>query len=427
MVQTYPARSTARFGFIGRLRVQLLGGFLAAVLLPALILFSSQLDRGLQVFSSYPVLGCFMGLVLGTIFYRSIAAFPGVEGSANILSSFSSSYALVAVVFLFGRYDYTRLLLLSSYLLCLGWFYFLYFLAQRFSPLRIGIVPLGSPGDFSKLTHIDWVELHDPHELRTDLNAVAADLRSDIPDDWDRRIADYALAGTPVFHSKHLMESLTGQVELEHMSENSFGTLAPAYIWLRAKRLLDIVVGLIGLVIATPVLILVAVAIRLDSPGPALFRQTRIGYRGTPFTVIKFRTMRLAKPSQSDALEEAMTKEEDARITRLGAFLRRSRIDELPQLINMIRGEMSLIGPRPEAEILSNHYEEMIPFYRYRHVVYPGITGWAQVNQGHVTNVEDVRQKLHFDFYYIKNFSPWLDLLIVAKTVRTILTGFGSR
>ena len=122
-----------------------------------------------------------------------------------------------------------------------------------------------------------------------------------------------------------------------------------------------------------------------------------------------------------------MTKDGDDRITRVGAFLRRSRLDELPQIINILKGEMSWIGPRPEAAVLSTWYTGEIPFYRYRHVVKPGISGWAQVNQGHVAGVDEVHRKLQYDFYYIKYFSPWLDSLIVFSTIRTMLTGFGSR
>ena len=122
-----------------------------------------------------------------------------------------------------------------------------------------------------------------------------------------------------------------------------------------------------------------------------------------------------------------MTGDGDDRITRLGAFLRRSRIDELPQMWNILKGEMSWIGPRPEAEVLSAWYTGDIPFYRYRHVVRPGISGWAQVNQGHVAEVDDIHLKLQYDFFYIKYFSPWLDLLILFRTVRTMLTGFGSK
>jgi lipopolysaccharide/colanic/teichoic acid biosynthesis glycosyltransferase len=166
--------------------------------------------------------------------------------------------------------------------------------------------------------------------------------------------------------------------------------------------------------------------VRLESPGPVLFRQGRTGYRGEVFTVYKFRTMR-HDAEAGDALESAITRPGDERITEVGRFLRRSRLDELPQLINILRGEMSLIGPRPEAEVLARWYEAELPFYRYRHIVRPGISGWAQVNQGHVAAVDDVLDKLHYDFYYIKNFSPWLDLVIAFRTVMTIFSGFGAR
>src|SRR5690606_35231499 len=123
----------------------------------------------------------------------------------------------------------------------------------------------------------------------------------------------------------------------------------------------------------------------------------------------------------------AITRDDDRRIPRVGRFLRKSRLDELPQLINVLKGEMSWIGPRPEALVLSQWYEREIPFYPYRHVVRPGISGWAQVHQGHVADVEDVTDKLHFDFYYIKHFSLWIDLIIVGRTIKTMLTGFGAR
>jgi lipopolysaccharide/colanic/teichoic acid biosynthesis glycosyltransferase len=170
---------------------------------------------------------------------------------------------------------------------------------------------------------------------------------------------------------------------------------------------------------------LVALAIRAEGPGPILFRQARIGYAGARITVYKFRTMRPV--DIEDERRAAMTGDGDDRITRVGAFLRRTRIDELPQIFNILKWQMSWIGPRPEAEVLSVWYTSELPFYRYRHVVKPGISGWAQVNQGHVAEVEEVNRKLQYDFYYIKYFSPWLDLLILFRTIKTMLTGFGSR
>lgn len=145
--------------------------------------------------------------------------------------------------------------------------------------------------------------------------------------------------------------------------------------------------------------------------------------------MIKFRTMRVESPGNADEGDrrEAMTMADDVRITRVGRFLRRARLDELPQFVNVLFGDMSLIGPRPEAATLSRWYEQSLPFYAYRHIVRPGITGWAQVNQGHVVDLTDVHVKLHYDFFYIKNFSAWLDLLIAFRTVAIMVTGFGSK
>jgi len=150
-----------------------------------------------------------------------------------------------------------------------------------------------------------------------------------------------------------------------------------------------------------------------------------MGFRGKVFNVIKFRTMTVM--NDGEQREASITQAGDQRITKIGHFLRRVRLDELPQIINIIRGEMSWIGPRPEAVSLSAWYELEIPFYRYRHIVRPGITGWAQVNQGHVASLEEIDDKLQYDFFYIKNLSYWLDILIVFRTLRVILSGFGAK
>ena len=152
-----------------------------------------------------------------------------------------------------------------------------------------------------------------------------------------------------------------------------------------------------------------------------------MGYRGFPSRMVRFRTIRAEAGNADDPRVAAMTRDEDLRVTRVGRFLRRYRLDELPQIVNVLKGEMSWIGPRPEAIPLSRWYEAELPFYRYRHIVRPGITGWAQVKQGHVAEVGEVLEKLHYDFYYIKNFSFWLDLLILAGTLRIIVSGHGAR
>jgi lipopolysaccharide/colanic/teichoic acid biosynthesis glycosyltransferase len=214
-------------------------------------------------------------------------------------------------------------------------------------------------------------------------------------------------------------------VELEHLSENSFGSLLPARGYFHLKGLLDFLAALVMLPVALPVMAVIAIAVRAESVGPALFRQKRVGHAGKRITVYKFRTMNAVEVE--DEREAAMTSDGDDRITRVGKWLRYLRIDELPQIFNILKWEMSWIGPRPEAEVLSVWYTSEIPFYRYRHVVKPGISGWAQVNQGHVAEVGEVHRKLQYDFYYIKYFSPWLDLLILFRTIKTMLTGWGAR
>jgi len=173
--------------------------------------------------------------------------------------------------------------------------------------------------------------------------------------------------------------------------------------------------------------LLVSIAIKLDTAGPVFFRQKRRGARGEVFEVVKFRTMVNDGEQDGDERESAITSDDDSRITQVGRLLRRTRIDELPQIWNIIKGEMSWIGPRPEALALSDWYMRELPFYTYRHIVRPGITGWAQVNQGHVADLNSVFEKLHYDFYYIKNFSAWLDILILGKTIAIVFSGQGAR
>ncbi len=293
--------------------------------------------------------------------------------------------------------------------------------------MRIGVVPYGELQGVKEIQDVTWVDLAEEGASDASFDAIVADLRADIPDNWERFLADRALSGTLVMHVKQMQESLTGRVAIEHLSENNFGSLIPGIVYGKFKRVGDFVITLAVLPPLLPLLLLIALFIRLDSRGPVLFRQTRMGYGGRTFTMYKFRTMRSGDPSSLDARSAAMTLDDDERITKIGRVLRRYRIDELPQMINILRGEMSWIGPRPEAVPLSLWYEAELPFYRYRHIVRPGITGWAQVKQGHVANVDEVLWKLHYDFYYIKNFSFWLDLLIVAGTVRTVLGGHGAK
>jgi exopolysaccharide biosynthesis polyprenyl glycosylphosphotransferase len=181
------------------------------------------------------------------------------------------------------------------------------------------------------------------------------------------------------------------------------------------KRALDILFSGCGLVVVAPLLVVIALLIRLDSPGPALFRQTRKGLNGSPFRIYKFRTMRV----QEDGPVVRQATRNDARVTRLGRWLRRTSIDELPQLINVLRGEMSLVGPRPHALAHDDYYAQKISTYTARFAVRPGITGWAQVNgaRGETPRIPDMERRVELDLVYVQNASMWLYLKILVRTV----------
>lgn len=372
------------------------------------------------------ILAAFIAHTSGYFFYKRIGNFPGVAAAGYILPTFALTYGLVFVTIFFFRFDYSRFQAAASFIQSTLWYFGLSLATRRLDSYRLAVIPGGDVDRLESIPGVHWHRVDSPETVVEDASGVVADLRADLSEEWERYIADRALSGTPVYHVKQITESLTGRVEIEHLSENTLGSLNPNHAYLKMKQAIDWVSALFILIVFSPLFLFVAMAIRLDSAGPALFRQKRMGYRGNIYEVYKFRTMKLSA-AVGDEKEEAITKTGDERITRLGQFLRKSRIDELPQALNILRGEMSWIGPRPEALVLSKWYEAELPFYRYRHIVRPGITGWAQVNQGHVAAVDDVLEKLHYDFYYIKNFSPWLDVLIVFRTIRTMLTGFGAR
>jgi lipopolysaccharide/colanic/teichoic acid biosynthesis glycosyltransferase len=423
---TISDRRMARDGSWLNPLVRLAGAIVLCVVVP-LVWQTWDLPRGWREPEALNTAIAALGALVGGFWlHRSVSELPGTQESSGILPGYSMAFGLALTIILLFRIDYSRSILILAYLLAVAWFFLVYVITQRKALLRLGVVTGGRAELFDGMEGVEAVRLQ-LADSAAGLDAVTADFRHDHSDAWEARLADFTLAGIPVYHSKDLYESLTGRADLEHLSENTFGTLGPMATLLVLKSAIDWLIALPALVLLTPVFAVVAVAIKLDSPGPVFFRQNRAGYRGREFQVIKFRTMlpeQRKVPREKDSL---ITQENDRRITRVGRFLRRTRIDELPQVFNVLAGQMSWIGPRPEASQLSEWYQAEIPYYRYRHVVRPGITGWAQVNQGHVAEIEDIRRKLQFDFYYIRNFSLWLDLLIVMKTVKTIFTGYGHK
>lgn len=418
-----------RWDFLFRARYQIALGTLIAILLPVYVrwvLTGAGIDQSTQYNTA---IGGTIALVLGFLSYKRLHVFPGFSSGGYIITAFTASFGLLATALFLLRLDYSRAQFLSSYLLTLIVFTAVHVIFEARRSVRIGVIRGSSDLKLPEFPRVIWHPITSPNDQTPPLLGVVADFRAEHSDAWSSRIAAFALDGTPVYHVKQAIEQLSGRVEIEHLSENTLGSLNPNAVYLKIKGIVDSIAAALLLILLSPALIAIAILIKLDSPGPALFRQERTGFRAAPFMVYKFRTMFVAENAPTDAEQRAsaMTQQGDARITRVGALLRRTRLDELPQLINILKGEMSLIGPRPEAVALTKWYESEIPFYHYRHIIKPGLTGWAQVNQGHVTQVSDVREKLHLDFYYVKNFSAWLDLLIALRTIRIVLTGWGAK
>jgi sugar transferase (PEP-CTERM system associated) len=242
-----------------------------------------------------------------------------------------------------------------------------------------------------------------------------------------RDLVRLRVEGVLVEDAATTVASLTGRIwlELVHPSWLVFGGgFHRARLGLALKRAVDLAASLVGLALSAPLMLLAALAVRLDSPGPVIFRQTRVGYRGRTFDVLKFRSMRLDAEADTGA---QWAKVNDSRVTRVGQYLRKYRLDELPQFINVIRGDMSFVGPRPERPFFVNQLREAIAFYDERHSVRPGLTGWAQVEYSYGASVEDALRKLEYDLFYLKNMSALFDLLVIVKTVRLVLGGKGSR
>lgn len=273
---------------------------------------------------------------------------------------------------------------------------------------------IGAVADLSRLVD----------EERVDRVVVALqDRRGHLPID---QLLQIRLQGSAAIEEgTSLYEKLTGKINVE--------MLRPSWIIFSAgakrgaianviRRIFNFAMAALGTLLSLPICILAAIAIKLESPGPIFYSQERVGKNGRPFNIVKFRSMR--QDAEKDGTPQWAQKR-DPRITRVGNFMRKTRIDEIPQFINILRGEMSFVGPRAERPFFVEQLNEKIPFYSQRHLVEPGLTGWAQVCYPYGSSVEDAIQKLQYDLYYIKNASLLFDLWIMFKTVKTVLFGAG--
>lgn len=282
--------------------------------------------------------------------------------------------------------------------------------------------------DLRNAEHTNVIDVYDPAgEPPAELPeavALVVDLRPVMSDRMAQFVSSWTLAGYPVRALSTVYEEYTGRLPMVHLAEGwelSAPVLRNEYA--NFKRAIDITL----VALTSPLWVLLAaaiwVAVRIDSSGPAIYRQERIGREGNVFTLYKFRTMVL--DAEKDGPQ--FTSRNDSRLTGMGKFLRRFRADEIPQLVNVLKGDLSLVGPRPERPVFTEQFERTIPFYGYRHLVRPGVTGWAQVNFGYADGEYETVEKLTYDLYYVKHMSPWLDLLILGQSMWTVLSGFGAQ
>jgi sugar transferase (PEP-CTERM system associated) len=243
-----------------------------------------------------------------------------------------------------------------------------------------------------------------------------------------KRLVEAKFNGVAVYEMPNFYEKVAGKIPVMHTSEmwlgyaDIYGVKSNLYN-AKIKKIIDKSFAFLGLIISLPLMCLISILIKMDSRGPVLYRQQRIGFNDLIFNLIKFRSMK----ENAEENGAVWAQENDPRITRAGRIIRFLRIDELPQLWNVLKGDLSLVGPRPERPEFVKHLIQEIPYYSLRHAVKPGITGWAQINYPYGASDEDALEKLQYDLYYIKNVTLLLDLFVLLKTMRTVLFGKGAR
>ena len=319
---------------------------------------------------------------------------------------------------------YSRTVLLSEFILSIVLILLFVYLKHRFFPLVIGTFSSIPQETIGTARYLRWISLNDQTISSIKLDAVVAETAQETSPEQIRSIAKLSQQGVTVYDRIHTETLLTGRIRFDSLSLAEFDSLSLRSSYAIPKRVLDIGVTLIFSPIITVIAILVTALIKLDSPGPVFFSQSRVGFKGQYFTLYKFRSM---FDDNTNNPTTRFAEENDRRITRVGRFLRRTRLDEVPQFWNVLKGDMSVIGPRPEQLEFVKRFTEEIPFYGFRHTVQPGITGWAQIMQGYAANEGQTRRKLEYDFFYIKNISAWLDLIIFFHTFKVLIMGKGAR
>ncbi len=369
------------------------------------------------------IYGALICYAASNILMHKLGKFPGSRPLTYLIPTVGVTILVLIASINFMRLEYSRSAIAAAFSVVLLITYLEFKFLQSRQKGHYAVVPFGFFEPLLACNKDKFTLLLTPALGNREFAGVIVDNTADIPGHWQKFIAEALAKDIPILNAISAYESITGKSPLDHYGEITYGELKPAPLYLMLKRLIETALITLSLPLTLPVVFLTAIAIKLETNGSAFFTQKRVGKGGKEFSMYKLRSMCL----DSELNGAQFAGEDDSRITHIGKIIRKARIDELPQFLNILKGDMALIGPRPEQAGFVKEFEQAIPLYSYRHVVRPGITGWAQVTHGYASCEDSTREKLAHDFYYVKNLSLWLDFDIVFKTIKTMLTGFGAR
>ncbi len=400
------------------------GGFLFCVVLPVPIYATGEpFATGIGA-TEQTILSTVVAYAIVWYCGRRLDAFPRVtlQGNLGYVAPVAAiAYSTIAVILLLLRSDYSRVQLFGSGVLAVLWMTFVAQLRARYLIRNYALIPAALKGAMPTLRTCRWLDFEQVEHEGGRVDAIVTDLAADLGEQQVSALASAAIAGVPVLDRRYVMETMTGRTPLGGLTPNEFGALLPSRQYLVIRRAIELALTITVMPFLLLALAVIALLVRVSSPGPIFFVQPRVGRRGRVFRMIKFRTMYHGTNGPN------FTEASDPRVTRIGHFLRRTRLDEVPQLFNVLRGDMSWVGPRPEASALDQQYVRDIPHFALRGIVRPGVTGWAQINQGYAHETDAMRAKLEYDLYYLKHCSLWLDLVIVLRTFAVVVGGIGAR
>jgi len=411
-----------------------------------------SLSKGIDLGELNAIIGSGIAATFASLYQRRLGPPTIPDAVLNAIWSVLLSFGLLLVMVFVFQLTASRRIIILSFLMATGLFILAHYFRRKYQRPCFVAIPGGRFDLASADIPAQWYELDEnlPDRILTSgaftdkfseeinsitkgekISGLVGDLHHEHSLEWQRVMVRSVMSGYPVFHFRELEERYTGKISIDFLSENQFGSTLPFKPYLQFKRVFEFILTIVLLPLLLIIMAIVAGVILFSSGRPIFFKQERVGYRGKPFTILKFRTMDVATEDQNSNAANGETSDSvieneavlSQRITKIGRFLRKHRLDELPQFFNVLKGEISLVGPRPETVELVEEFHQRIRFFSYRHTVLPGITGWAQIKQGHVLTEEEAVEKLRYDFYYLKHFSPWLDFVILMRTFGVVLRG----